>query len=140
MTLVAKDGYGMTLSYEQIVDHTFTTYDPATGDEEPAADDLTVIVAYERDGEPLGQDEGPLRLMVAPPNPGAARRRSLDGEVARRVSVTKASAEWTVKLQGAAPTPWTSLLHVVLLARLSRQGLGGRRHALAGHPALASPA
>ncbi len=70
VTLVAKDGYGMTFSYAQIVDHTFTTYDPATGDEVPAADDLTVIVAYAREGEPLGEDEGPLRLMVASPDPG----------------------------------------------------------------------
>ena len=31
VTLVAKDGYGMTFSYAQIMDHAFTAYDPATG-------------------------------------------------------------------------------------------------------------
>ena len=31
VTLVAKDGYGMTFSYNMIMDHAFTAYDPATG-------------------------------------------------------------------------------------------------------------
>ncbi len=104
VTLVAKDGYGMTISYAQLVDHAFTTYDPATGDEVPPADDLTVIVAYAREGEPLGEDEGPLRLMVASPDPGG---QIVDGhwtvKWVDRVSVTKASAEWKVQIQGARP-------------------------------------
>ena len=84
VTLVAKDGYGMTFSYDQIMDHAFTAYDPATGDEQTPSKDLTVIVAYAREGKPLGEDEGPLRLMVATPAAGRpGRGRPLVGQVGR---------------------------------------------------------
>ena len=52
------------------MEHGFTTYDPATGDEEPPDGELTVIVAYAREGKPLGEDDGPLRLVVAADTPG----------------------------------------------------------------------
>ena len=104
VTLVAKDGYGMTFSYAQIVDHAFTAYDPATGAEQTPSKDLTVIIAYAREGKPLGEDEGPLRLMVGTPKPGG---QVVDGHWSvkwvDRISVTKASAEWKVQLEGAAP-------------------------------------
>jgi DMSO/TMAO reductase YedYZ molybdopterin-dependent catalytic subunit len=104
VTLVAKDGYGMTFSYAQIVDQAFTAYDPATGGEQPPSKDLTVIVAYAREGKPLGEDEGPLRLMVGTPTPGG---QVVDGHWSvkwvDRISVTKASAEWKVQLEGAVP-------------------------------------
>ena len=38
VTLVAKDGYGMTFSYDMIMDHAFTAYDPATGAEQDAVE------------------------------------------------------------------------------------------------------
>ena len=104
VTLMAKDGYGMTFSYTQIVDHAFTAYDPATGAEQTPSKELTVIVAYARQGKPLGVDEGPLRLMVATPKPGG---QVVDGHWSvkwiERISVTKASAEWKVQLEGAVP-------------------------------------
>ena len=104
VTIVAADGYGMTFSFAQIVDHAFTAYDPATGDEVTPSDDLTVLVAYAREGEPLGEDEGPLRLMVATPQPGG---QIVDGHWTvkwiERISVTKASAEWKVQLEGVMP-------------------------------------
>jgi DMSO/TMAO reductase YedYZ molybdopterin-dependent catalytic subunit len=104
VTLVAKDGYGMTFSYNMIMDHSFTAYDPATGGEQSPSKDLTVLVAYAREGKPLGEDEGPLRLMVGTPNPGG---QVVDGHWSvkwiERISVTKASAEWKVQLEGAVP-------------------------------------
>jgi DMSO/TMAO reductase YedYZ molybdopterin-dependent catalytic subunit len=104
VTLVAKDGYGMTFSYAQIMDHAFTAYDPATGTEQAPSKDLTVVVAYAREGKPLGEDEGPLRLMVGTPKPGG---QVVDGHWSvkwiDRISVTKASAEWKVQLEGAVP-------------------------------------
>jgi DMSO/TMAO reductase YedYZ molybdopterin-dependent catalytic subunit len=104
VTLVAKDGYGMTFSYNMIMDHAFTAYDPATGGEQTPSKDLTVLVAYAREGKPLGEDEGPLRLMVGTPNPGG---QVVDGHWSvkwiERISVTKASAEWKVQLEGAVP-------------------------------------
>jgi DMSO/TMAO reductase YedYZ molybdopterin-dependent catalytic subunit len=56
VTLVAKDGYGMTFSYAQIMEHAFTAYDPATGAEQTPSKDLTVVIAYAREGKPLGVD------------------------------------------------------------------------------------
>ena len=104
VTLVAKDGYGMTFSYNMIMDHAFTAYDPATGGEQTPSKDLTVVVAYAREGKPLGEDEGPLRLMVGTPKPGG---QVVDGHWSvkwiERISVTKASAEWKVQLEGAVP-------------------------------------
>ena len=104
VTLVAKDGYGMTFSYNMIVDHAFTAYDPATGGEQTPSRDLTVMVAYARAGKPLGEDEGPLRLMVGTPQPGG---QVVDGHWSvkwvERISVTKASAEWKVQLEGVVP-------------------------------------
>ena len=35
LTMVAKDGYGMTFSYRQLYEQGFVLYDPATGAEEP---------------------------------------------------------------------------------------------------------
>jgi DMSO/TMAO reductase YedYZ molybdopterin-dependent catalytic subunit len=102
VTIVGSDGYGMTFAYDQIMRQRFTAYDPATGAEVTPAKDLTVIVAYARDGKPLGEDEGPLRLAVAESKPGG---QVVDGHWAvkwiERVSVTKASAQWDVQLQGA---------------------------------------
>ena len=104
VTLVAKDGYGMTFSYAQIMDHAFTAYDPATGAEQVPSKDLTVVVAYAHEGKPLGVDEGPLRLVVGTPKPGG---QVVDGHWSvkwiERISVTKASAEWKVQLEGAVP-------------------------------------
>ena len=103
VTIVAKDGYGMTFSYRQIMEDGFTTYDPATGEEEPPDGKLTVIIAYEHDGKPIDPDDGPLKLAVAEDTPGQV----VDGHWAikwlEQVSVTKASAAWKVQLEGAVP-------------------------------------
>jgi DMSO/TMAO reductase YedYZ molybdopterin-dependent catalytic subunit len=103
ITIVAKDGYGMTFSYRQIMENGFTTYDPATGEEEPADGRLTVIVAYKHDGKPIDEDDGPLKLAVAEDTPGQV----VDGHWAIKwldeLSVTKASAAWKVQLEGAVP-------------------------------------
>ena len=100
ITIVAKDGYGMTFSYDQVMGDEFTTYDPATGDEEPADGDLHILIAYARQGDVFGEDEGPLRLAVAEDTPGQV----VDGHWAIKwldaVSVTRASARWEVQLQG----------------------------------------
>ena len=100
VTLVGSDGYGMTFSYDQIMRNGFTTYDVATGAEEPPRGTLTSILAYARGGKPLGADEGPLRLAVVQPQADQV----IDGHwtvkwVARMV-VGKAEAAWNVQLQG----------------------------------------
>lgn len=112
LTIVAKDGYGMTFSYRQIMENGFTTYDPATGDEEPPDGQLHVIVAYEHDGKPIDADDGPLKLAVAEDTPGQV----VDGHWAIKwldeISVTKASAAWKVQLEGAVPGEITRASYV----------------------------
>lgn len=110
VTVLAKDGYGMTLSYDQVFNQEFTTFDPATGDEEPPTEPLTVILAYERNGKLLNPDEeGPLRLEVAQPK-GA---QLVDGhwtvKWVDRVEVKKATSDWSVVLKGAVSSQITRL-------------------------------
>jgi len=112
VTIVAKDGYGMTFSYRQIMESGFTTYDPATGDEEKPDGRLHVIVAYKHEGKPMGPDDGPLKLAVAEDSPGQV----VDGHWAIKwldeISVTRASAAWKVQLAGAVPGELTRASYV----------------------------
>jgi hypothetical protein len=66
--VVAKDGYVTTLSYDEGIKGNVIAYDPISGNETKIGDTLQVIVAYERDGQPLPEEsEGPLRLAVISP-------------------------------------------------------------------------
>jgi hypothetical protein len=61
----AKDGYSITYSYDQVTNGTFTAYDPSPGDELKSPDPLTVILAYERDGQPMPEEsDDKLRLAI----------------------------------------------------------------------------
>lgn len=103
VTIVAKDGYGMTFSYRQIAGSGFTTFDPATGDEEPADGDLHVIVAYEHEGGPIPEDDGPLKLAIAQDTPAQVTEGHWAIKWLEEVSVTRASSAWKVQLEGAVP-------------------------------------
>jgi DMSO/TMAO reductase YedYZ molybdopterin-dependent catalytic subunit len=62
---VAEDGYSITFSYDQIVNGNFVVYDPATGDELKNPVELTPILAYAIDGEPLdAKGDGIVRLAI----------------------------------------------------------------------------
>jgi hypothetical protein len=64
----AKDGYSMTLSYNQVMNGTeFPIYNAATGKEEAAAGNVVVFIAYEQDGKVIGTDIGPLRICIMAP-------------------------------------------------------------------------
>lgn len=102
VTVLAKDGYGMTLSHEQVYDGDFVTFDPATGEEEPASYPLTVILAYEREGKPIDpEQEGPLRLQIAQPEPAQLVDGHWTVKWVDRVEVKAASADWSLVLKGA---------------------------------------
>jgi DMSO/TMAO reductase YedYZ molybdopterin-dependent catalytic subunit len=59
----AKDGYSKTLTYDQITQGTFTTYDTAGNAADPEMKPV-VFVAYEIDGKALEATAGPLQLAV----------------------------------------------------------------------------
>ncbi len=102
ITLTAKDGYAMTISYDQITAGDFITYDPGTGDEVKIKDALTVIIAYEKEGKPLPADsDGPLKLVVI----SAKNNQVVDGHWAvkwiTQIAVKALAQEWKLPMGGA---------------------------------------
>lgn len=102
VSIVAKDGYAMTMSYEQIAEGDFITYDPGTGDENSAEGPLQVIVAYERDGQPISAEEdGPLRLFIV----SEKNDNIVDGhwtvKWVTQVKLKPMAEEWSLNLEGA---------------------------------------
>jgi len=102
MTLTAEDGYSMTFSYDQIVNGTFTAYDPATGEELAEHDPLTAIIAYSREGQPLDlREDGTLRLQVV----SAKNNQVVDGHWSikwvTQAEFTHVGEDWSLELEGA---------------------------------------
>jgi DMSO/TMAO reductase YedYZ molybdopterin-dependent catalytic subunit len=92
----------MTVSYDQITQGDFITYDPGTGDEVKIQDLLKVVIAYERGGKPLPEDsEGPLKLVVMT----AKNNQVVDGHWAvkwiNQISIKSLAQEWKLPLGGA---------------------------------------
>ena len=102
VNVVAKDGYAMTFSYDQIVNGEFITYDPGTGDEMDIDDSLQVIVAYERSGERIPEDaDGPLRLAII----SEKNNQVVDGhwnvKWVTGIAIKSLAEDWTLGLEGA---------------------------------------
>jgi DMSO/TMAO reductase YedYZ molybdopterin-dependent catalytic subunit len=101
VSVVAKDGYAMTLSADQITQGNFIAYDPATGDEKTISDPLTVIVAYEREGQPIPADEeGPLRLVVISPKNNQVVDGHWSVKWVNKIELKPMGAEWSLELNG----------------------------------------
>lgn len=101
VNVVAKDGYAMTLSYDQAIEGDLIVYDPGTGDETTIGDPLTIIVAYEQDGHAIPEnEEGPLRLVAVSPK----NNQVIDGHWSvkwvRQVVVKSMGEEWVLHLEG----------------------------------------
>jgi DMSO/TMAO reductase YedYZ molybdopterin-dependent catalytic subunit len=100
--IVAEDGYAMTLSYEQIVNGEFITYDPGTGEETGTDEPLHTVLAYQREGEPLPEkEEGTLRLALL----NNDQLQVTDGhwwvKWVDTVELKSLGADWTLHLEGA---------------------------------------
>ena len=98
---VAKDGYAITFSYDQLTKGTFIAYDPATGDELKSPGSLTAMLAFEREGKPLPEEsDGTLRIVIISPK----RDQVTDGHWSvkwiTRLEVKPLGAEWTLELNG----------------------------------------
>ena len=96
----AKDGYSMTFSYNQIVKGTeFPTYDSTTGEEVTPAGTITLFLAYEKDGQPIDDTVGPLRIGIMAPG------QVTDGhwwiKWVQKIEVITMQQSWTLSLQGA---------------------------------------
>ena len=102
LSVVAKDGYAMTISYDQIMNSDFITYDPGTGDEIDIDEPLQVMVAYQRDGEPISaDDDGPLRLAII----NTTNDQVVDGhwlvKWVTELRVKSVAEDWVLHLEGA---------------------------------------
>lgn len=96
----ASDGYSMVYTYNQVQGENFTAYNPATGDELPATQPFTVVLAYFTDGLNLTSGDGPLRLAIL-----GAQGLLTDGhywtKMVVKMELRPAVVDWTLFLKGA---------------------------------------
>jgi DMSO/TMAO reductase YedYZ molybdopterin-dependent catalytic subunit len=101
VSVIAKDGYAMTFSYEDITTSGFPTYDPSTGAESPFDGKLWVVVAYEEEGTLVPADgDGPLRLAIL-----GSQKLVTDGhwwiKWVEKIEIKQSLENWTLHLEGA---------------------------------------
>ena len=113
VTVLAKDGYGMTFSAAQAAGGGFTTYDPVTGAERPPAMKLTPLIAYASQGKPLDpSDVGPLRLVFAEPKADTVVDGHWSVRWVDRIEVKKSLGQWAVSVQGHTSSTLTESSYV----------------------------
>ena len=61
--ITAADGYAMVFTWEEL-NGDFLTFNPVTGDEMEAEEQLIPVLAYEEDDEFLIEGHGPIRLVI----------------------------------------------------------------------------
>jgi Oxidoreductase molybdopterin binding domain len=102
--ITASDGYGMTLTYDEVVNGDIIMYNAATKQEEAVKAPASVVLLYEENGAPIpgGQSgDGPLRLAVCQPtNVDQVAAGHLFVKWVDRVSLRNAVVPWTVKMYG----------------------------------------
>lgn len=65
LTVIASDGYTVSYTYNQVVNGAdFTTFDSVAGSQVSATAPLKMVLTYSLDGQPLTNDEGPLRIAI----------------------------------------------------------------------------
>ena len=102
--ITAIDGYGMTLTYDEVVNGNIPMYDATTKQQEAAKAPVSVVLLYEENGAPIapGPDgDGPVRLAVCQPTDvGQVAAGHLDVKWVDRVALRSAVVPWTVKMYG----------------------------------------
>ena len=101
VSVEAEDGYAITFSYDQVMNGTFIQYDPGTGDELKAPVPLTVILAYDLNGEALDpKQSGNLRLAIVSEEPKQVTDGHWSVKFVNRVVVKSLGEEWFLELDG----------------------------------------
>jgi DMSO/TMAO reductase YedYZ molybdopterin-dependent catalytic subunit len=102
INLIAKDGYSITFSYDQVTSGAFTSYDPGTGDELKAPVPLTAILAYEANGKPLDlEQDGNLRLVITSQDPRQVTDGHWSVKWVTKVEIKTVEKSWNLHLEGA---------------------------------------
>lgn len=102
VSFVAKDGYEMTMSADQVQNGNFTAYDVTTGDEITIKDPLQLVFAYENEGKPLDPtSEGPLRLVILSPQANEVTDGHWWVKWVNKVQVKTLAAASSLQLTGA---------------------------------------
>jgi DMSO/TMAO reductase YedYZ molybdopterin-dependent catalytic subunit len=102
VSVVAEDGYAMTLSYEQIMNGEFITYDPSDGSEKEIDGPLQVLVAYAMDGQPLNAErDGILRLVIINDRNNQVTDGHWSVKWVSSVEVQPLVREWNLSMAGA---------------------------------------
>jgi len=102
LVLSAVDGYSMTFSYDQVMNGTFTEYDPGTGDELKSPLPVTAMLAYAMDGKPLDpQTDGYLRVVIISDDPKQVTDGHWSVKFVNKVEVKPLGKEWALHLEGA---------------------------------------
>jgi DMSO/TMAO reductase YedYZ molybdopterin-dependent catalytic subunit len=98
----AVDDYGMTLTYGEAATGAFTVYNDVSGAEEAPKVPVSAVLIYERNGQPLSQDDGaPLRLAVCQQeNVGQVADGHWLVKWVDRITLRGAMPDWTVKMYG----------------------------------------
>jgi DMSO/TMAO reductase YedYZ molybdopterin-dependent catalytic subunit len=98
----ARDGYGITLSYGQVMAGDFSAYDPSTGKRLAARVPLTAVLAYECDAAPLDlEKDGALRLVIVSPRKDVVTDGHWWVKWVTKLKLEPASHDWTLRLEGA---------------------------------------
>ncbi len=101
VNVVAKDGYAITFSYDQLKNGTFIAYDPATGEELAEPGELTAILAFERDGQPLPADSaGTLRVVILSPKRDQVTDGHWSVKWVNKIEIRGLVADWNLSLDG----------------------------------------
>ena len=102
INVVAKDGYGITFSYDQTMNGTFVAYDPGTGDELKNPVPLTAILAYEMNGQPLDvEKDGNLRLVIVSDENTQVTDGHWSVKWVTKLEIKNLGEEWSLHLEGA---------------------------------------
>ena len=102
VSIIAKDGYEMTMSAAQLRSGDFLTYDMVDGTEKPVDERLQVMITYEADGRALNpESEGTLRMGIV----GQEKNQVTDGhwwvKWVVKVEVKAIEQDWSLTLSGA---------------------------------------
>lgn len=102
INLIASDGYAIAYSFDQIMNGTYISYDPATGDELRNPPQLDAILAYEMEGEPLDtQRDGNLRLVIVSSDPNQVTDGHWSVKWVEKVEVRSVVQDWVLTIKGA---------------------------------------